>query len=766
MATILRRVLLVGAATVTAAAVAFPAGSAAGQPGDRSYVNPVSAPVADTFADPAVIRGKDGHWYAFGTSDPLREGERTPHLMPIMRSDDLVNWRYVGDVFSAANRPSWATENSGLWAPDIRYLDGRYLLYFTVTDTTLNPGDDSAIGVATAPTPTGPWTATAGPVVAPRPDGPNFKWTFDPTMISDLNGRNWLYYGSYYGGIFTVPLTQDGLTAAGAPTMVAIDNRYEGSYVIRHGDWYYLFASAANCCAGPTTGYSVFVGRAAQPTGPFVDRDGVSLLVSRVGGTPVIQPNGNAWVGTGHNAVVTDEAGQDWLVYHAIDRADPYLDEPFGINERPMLLDRLDWIDGWPTVRAGEWASEDRERAPEATAAVEDLFEQDGLSRDWRRAGPGWAVVPGADPDSGGLLRHTGASLDAIESDRAVGPDVHADADVRLPAAGGAAGIAVRYRSADDQVTVRLDRAAGALVTDVVSGGQHNEQASPLPAGFRYDTWHTLTVHVVDATLTATVTQARLGDPVAVQTRTLPRQPAQGAVALTARGGAEFDNVSASQAGRPVTRVADTPRVGRLLPAFSDEFSGPLGPEWTWVRPDPAATVSGGALRWPTQAADLVGPAPNTAGVLLREAPRGDYVVETKLTIDLGVDTIRNYQQGGLIAYASDDDFARLSHVAIWNTRQGEYGREIPFAGRTSFGGMVLTAPAETTWLRLAHSTDPRTGEHEFRAASSRDGVIWNWGGTWTFPAGTVPRIGLVSHGGNQPQPATSVFDYVRVYRS
>jgi len=554
------------ALTVLAVALAPPAGARAA----ATYVNPVSAPAADTFADPAVIRGDDGTWYAYGTSDPLKAGETVPRLIPILRSGDLVHWTYAGDAF--AGRPAWATPAAGLWAPDIRRIGGRYVLYYTVTDTTLNPGDDSAIGVATAPTPLGPWTDSGGPIVAPRPaPGGGFLWTFDPAHLVDAGGGQWLYYGSYFGGIFTVPLSADGLRTAGTPTQVTIDNRYEGAYVVRRDGWYYLFASAANCCAGPTTGYSVFAGRSRSPVGPFADRAGVSLMTSRVGGTPVIQPNGNRWIGTGHNAVVTDQTGQDWLVYHAIDRDAPYLNEPYGINRRPMLVDRLDWRGGWPTVRDGQWAS-----------------------------------------------------------------DGHGDS------------------------------------------------------------------------------------------------------------------------------LARDPRPGRLIRPASDEFQGSaFGPGWTWVRPDPDATVGGGALRWPTQAADLVGTG-NTASVLLRDAPAGDYIVETKLDMDLGVDTVRNYQQAGLVVYAGDDDFARLSHVAIWNTRQIEYGREIPYAGRLSYGGMVEGPPADTTWLRLAHTVVG--GEHRYRAGYSTDGRHWTWGGVWTFGAGTTPRIGLVSQGGDSPQ-ATAVFDYFRVYR-
>jgi arabinan endo-1,5-alpha-L-arabinosidase len=76
---------------------------------------------------------------------------------------------------------------------------------------------------------------------------------------------------------------------------------------------------------------------------------------------------------------------------------------------------------------------------------------------------------------------------------------------------------------------------------------------------------------------------------------------------------------------------------------------------------------------------------------------------------------------------------------------------------------MVEGPPATTTWLRLAHTT--AGGEHRYRAGWSIDGRTWHWGGTWTFPIGTTPRIGLVSHGGDQP-PATAVFDYFRVFRS
>ncbi|QWF84648.1 family 43 glycosylhydrolase [Amycolatopsis sp. CA-230715] len=752
--TVLPRRLLAAALVTAALQVGGGPPAAAAETGG-TYANPVVAPVADTFADPAVIRGKDGYWYAFGTSDPLRSGEHRRHLFPILKSPDLVHWSYAGGTFTAATRPAWAAAGAGLWAPDIRYADGRYLLYFTVTDTVLNPGGDSAIGVATAPTPLGPWTDSGAPVVPPRPNGTGgYLWTFDPAMATGDDGTRWLYYGSYEGGLSVVPLSPDGLRTAGSATKVTIEGRYEGAYVVHRDGWYYLFGSASNCCAGPTTGYSVFAGRSRAPTGPFTDRDGVPLLASRAGGTPVLQPNGNTWVGTGHNAVVTDDAGQDWIVYHAIDRAKPYLDEPYGVNRRPMLVDRLDWVDGWPTARAGAGASTGPQRAPVTGGVLADRFDSD--TGNWRPA-TGWSVAPGADPDSGGLLRHDGAagSTDRIDAVRPLPGAVRVGVDVRLT--GESAGIALARG-----LTATIDRTAGGLVVDVFTGTRHDVRFSPLPKGFRYDRWHVLSAEVSGDRTLVSVGEGALGDPIVAQERRAPAIP-PGRFALTARGDAEFDNVTAARAARPVRETEAPPRVGRFDARHSDEFDAPLGGAWRWVRPDPVAMAADGALRWPTQAADLVGTR-NDASVLLRDAPRGDYVVETRLRLDLGTDTARDFEQAGLIAYRNDDDFARLCEVTIGPTRQIEFGREIPYAAKLSYGGMALTAPGEVTWLRLAHTVDRATGEHHFRAASSTDGSTWRWGGTWTFGAGDDPGIGLVSHGGATP-PATALFDYFRVYR-
>jgi hypothetical protein len=68
------RLLSLAAALALCLLLAAPDGRA--QEAGGTYKNPVSKEFADTFADPAVIKGKDGYWYAYGTTDPLREGEK------------------------------------------------------------------------------------------------------------------------------------------------------------------------------------------------------------------------------------------------------------------------------------------------------------------------------------------------------------------------------------------------------------------------------------------------------------------------------------------------------------------------------------------------------------------------------------------------------------------------------------------------------------------------------------------------------------------
>jgi arabinan endo-1,5-alpha-L-arabinosidase len=381
------------AAAAAAAAAADPASPT------RAYHNPLSVrlasgELAQNCADPAVLRDPRADsakgaptWYLYCTSDPVSKAERDPsgkdggwnfRMIPIYRSTDLVHWDFVADAFS--DRPAGlAAPTSGLWAPEPEYLNGRYYLYFTVTDVvdahSPEPGceHDSAIGVATADSPAGPWRASSTPVVMPRRAGPgcNFHWTFDPKVIED-EGRKYLYYGSYGGGIYVQRLRADGLRSEGTPRQVGANGRYEGAEVKRHDGWWYLFASATDCCNGPLTGYAVYVGRARSPEGPFLDRFGNDMAKGRSGGTPLLLQNGNRWVGVGHNTVFTDAAGQWWTIYHGVDVGEPFFSAKDKLTRRLALLDRIDWIDGWPVAANGRAPTDEAMPAPLTMDKAED----------------------------------------------------------------------------------------------------------------------------------------------------------------------------------------------------------------------------------------------------------------------------------------------------------------------------------------------------------------------------------------------------------
>src|SRR5947209_8578471 len=210
----------------------------------------ISGPAGHTVescADPTVIRAHDPadpNWYMYCTGDPLYQGS-VYHWMPFSRSSDLVHWTYVGDVFSS--RPAWVSDGGGTWAPEIKWFNGQYYLYYTASQTNVPPGG-SAIFVATSSSPVGPWAASPEPVIEPQGAG---RWTYDPEVI-EADGHRYIIYGSFRGGIALRELTSDGfhsLTSSEIP--LTTSDRYEGAFVMQHDGFYYLMMSASDCCRGP-----------------------------------------------------------------------------------------------------------------------------------------------------------------------------------------------------------------------------------------------------------------------------------------------------------------------------------------------------------------------------------------------------------------------------------------------------------------------------------------------------------------------------------
>jgi arabinan endo-1,5-alpha-L-arabinosidase len=333
-------------------------------PTGTTYTNPLTLKVNSTTdavscADPAIIKtqasGVDT-WYLYCTSDALYAGDPNPHYINIFHSSDLVNWNYDGNAF--AGLPTWANiSGASLWAPAIKYFNSQYYLYYAASETSL-AGNGSAIGVGTSASPAGPFVDSGSPVVEPELAtnccSGSYRSTIDPDEIQEASGQRYILFGSFVGGLYVRTLSTDGLTSdKTSEQQVAVDNRYEGGNWWYHGGYYYLFASSTNCCNGPLSGYGVFVGRAATPIGPYVDAQGISMLATNPGGTPVIRMNGNGVAGPGGNVIFADESGQDYILYHGILSASPYYAGDVGYTARPGFIDAIDWINGWPVARGG-----------------------------------------------------------------------------------------------------------------------------------------------------------------------------------------------------------------------------------------------------------------------------------------------------------------------------------------------------------------------------------------------------------------------------
>lgn len=750
--------------------VAVDGPAAEAQAGDRfdqdppvTVQNPISDSFSDTYADPAIIRGKDGYWYLYATSDPLTEAPSEFGLMHVARTTDFSEWEYLGEIFDEDNRPTWATEDSMFWAPDIRYVGDQYVLYYTVTDTVADPGEwNYAIGAATAPTPSGPWTDSGEAVVEPRSDGSGGYFnTIDPALVTDDDGTRYLYFGGYHGGIWVTELDDSGLRTVGEPTQLTVPDRYEGAFVVKRDGYYYLTASSANCCAGPVTGYSVYVGRSESPTGPFLDHEGISMNESRVGGTQVLAQNGNNIVGVGHHTIFTDTTGQDWIIYHGIERDDPWLDDPGGVNERPSFIDRLDWIDGWPVAAGGAGPSEGALTGPTLGTALDLEMGDPAASASVRTIAGSWDSQHEGLNDAGtvGLLTpdENPARIETVRP----GPDqVRVEADIRLPEETGTFGVDLG-RAGARGIGVEIDTEARELRAEVSSRSGTESTVAELPATFDPGAFNALTVEVRDGGLVAALSESRLADTTAEVELEVPRDVVlRRPVAWEAQGAAvQIANLSVTLPHTPVTEPVDEPQAGNVR--WADTFGDGMAYGWEWVRENEDVVIDGD-LHWPLDDGDVVGPDADGA-LLLREPPEGEWIMETEFHLDLGEETNRNHQQAGLIVYNDDDDFLRLGQVAIGPTRQVEFGKQLADEDRLDWGAHLGGPAAPDQWLRIHHTVDPQTAELRYRSASSADGENWRWGATWTLPAGADPRVGIYAGGGAQPQ-TEATFKAVRFY--
>ncbi len=382
-------VLLAGALTLTAFPAAFPQKDAYAAAGTRVSVH-----------DPSVV--KDGNtYYVFGShieaarSNNLRDWTRFSNGYARTNNVEFGN---LSQNLSKAF--AWAGEDLedckggfAVWAPDVFWdadfinsdgSKGAYLMYFctsstykrsviafaaakkiegpyTFVDTLIYSGFTSNDSWATSDTKrvNRKYTSTNIPELensgqvshnngwfSSNGDFNNQQYpnAIDPTIYTDTDGRMYMCYGSWSGGIFALEIDRATGKCIHPKTGKTTDGRMvdsyfgtkisggygksgEGPFIEYNKDtgYYYLWVTYGGLTS--TGGYNMRVGRSKSPLGPFTDPAGRNMVLDsntnldsvglKVMGNYKFSTISRAYMACGHNSVLLDDDGEWYLLYHA-----------------------------------------------------------------------------------------------------------------------------------------------------------------------------------------------------------------------------------------------------------------------------------------------------------------------------------------------------------------------------------------------------------------------------------------------------------------
>jgi len=288
-----------------------------GDQGDGTYKNPI---INADYSDPDVIRvGSD---YYMITS--------TFHLSPgitVLHSKDLVNWTIIGhaindiasfdQVYSADVMGEYS---HGVWAPAIRYHDGKFWVYVF----------DPAYGLfmTTATNPAGPWEPAHQVFKAKNYD--------DCCPFWDDNGQMYLSCANFDRGypndydIMLFKLAPDGKSLQDSGKVVHQGAVAEATKVYKINGWYYIFY----CQDFPDSHRVQMAMRSKNIYGPYEHK----RLCQERGGLSQEAFGNNAAQG---GLVQTTQ--DDWYFLHHW----AVMSNPMG---RTLALAPVTWINDWPII--------------------------------------------------------------------------------------------------------------------------------------------------------------------------------------------------------------------------------------------------------------------------------------------------------------------------------------------------------------------------------------------------------------------------------
>jgi len=270
-----------------------------GDQGNGTYKNPV---LCADFSDPDVIRV--GQKYYMVASDFHFLG------MQVLESDDMVNWRYVSQIYHRFDLPGWDQNKhyaGGSWAPAIRWHEGRFYVYFCTPD--------EGLFMSSAERAEGPWE--------PLHQLKDVEKWEDPCPFWDDNGQAYLGRSRHGAGpIIIHKMSADGKSLLDDGVTVYTGPVAEGTKFLKRNGYYYLIIPEGGVGQGWQT-----VLRSRNIYGPYEKR--------------VVLEQGSTTVNGPHQGALVDTPDGAWWFYH-------FQETP--VLGRVVHLQPARWKDDWPLM--------------------------------------------------------------------------------------------------------------------------------------------------------------------------------------------------------------------------------------------------------------------------------------------------------------------------------------------------------------------------------------------------------------------------------
>lgn len=355
--------------------------------------------------DPSIFveTDSDGNrmYYVFGTHITTARSADLANWTVFTNGYTARGNTLYGELSANLSEPfSWAGENDAdckggfaVWAPDVVYNEeyvnedgskGAYMIYFCTSSTYCR----SAIAYAVSDHVNGEYTYKGTLVYSGftkesakdknseidklwtntnidelmaegrLEEGFNSEWArsnsyntdyspnaIDPAVFWDTQGRMWMCYGSWSGGIYLLELdpatgdaiypgkngtTEDGrvidkyfgIRIAGGHTLSS-----EGPYILYDPETEYYYLYTTYNYLDSKSGYNMRLFRSKDPTGPYLDAAGNSAVFSsrgisqykigiKVMGNYAFSCHSNGYRSPGHCSGLIDEDGSMYLLYH------------------------------------------------------------------------------------------------------------------------------------------------------------------------------------------------------------------------------------------------------------------------------------------------------------------------------------------------------------------------------------------------------------------------------------------------------------------